>query len=215
MRSVFLKAIGISDRKSPQRASKRKADEGSYMWDALIEYQASFVRAGTAISTAPSSLETTDHERVLRALANETRLSRRELAGHFRHALKQSEPGKKFARMVLSGDNMSRAYVFLTVPRPEDESYEEYREHRAAALLAYCHGIKIRSPFPTEAIGITSEPFSESVSSQDFLYVNLDEQMSDEEQAHWQGLMEDLDVMQTPASELKMFGTRTRIPHAL
>lgn len=194
--------------KSPQRAAKRKADEDSYVWDALIEYQASFIRAGTAIGNFLDPDEPTNHERVLRALANETRLSRRELVGHLKHALKQSEPGKKFARMVLSGDNMQRAYVFLTAPRPADESYEQYREHRTAALLTYCHGLKMRFPFATEAIGIASEPFSEEVSSQDFLYVNLDVQMDNEEQAHWQAMMEDLDVMQTPASEIKLFGTR-------
>ena len=34
-------------RSGPQRAAKRVADQGRYMWDALIEYQASFVRAET------------------------------------------------------------------------------------------------------------------------------------------------------------------------
>jgi hypothetical protein len=54
---------------SPQRAAKREADQESYMWDALIEYQASFVRAGTAIGLPEITPETIDHERILRALA--------------------------------------------------------------------------------------------------------------------------------------------------
>lgn len=191
---------------SPQRAAKREADAGSYMWDALIEYQASFVRAGTAIGLPYTAPESIDHERILRALAAESRLSRRELAANLRYALAQSEPGKKFARTILSGDGMRRAYVFLTVPKPEELNYQEYRELRSATLLAYCHGLKLRFPFAREAVGIASEPFSEAVSSQDFLYVSLEEEMGADEQAHWREAMEELDVLQTPASEIELFG---------
>ena len=196
-------------RTSPQRAAKREADAGSYMWDSLIEYQSSFVRAGTAVGLPETPPETIDHERILRALASETRLSRRELAANFRHALAQSEPGKKFTRVTFSGDKMSRGYVFLTAPKSEGLSYQEYRELRSAALLTYCHGIKLRFPFAKEAIGIASEPSSEKVSSQDFLYVNLAEEMNAEEQAHWREAMEGLDVLRTPAAEIKLFGGRS------
>lgn len=197
-------------RTSPQRAAKRKADEGSYMWDALIEHQASFVRAGTALglpAVAPPP-EAVDHERILRALAAENRLARRDLSAHLRFALSKSETGKKFARMTLSGDNMSRAYVFLTAPKPSDVDYQTYREMRSAALLTYCHGIKVRFPQVTEAIGIASEPFSEKVASQDFIYVDLTQEMSAEEGTHWNQSMEELDVLQTPAKDLQLFGTR-------
>lgn len=196
-------------RSSPQRAAKREADQGSYMWDALIEYQASFVRAGTAVGLPEMSPETIDHERILRALAAEPRLSRRELASHFRFALSKSEPGKKFARMTLSGDNMARAYVFLTAPKPPDIDYQAYRETRSAALLAYCHGIKVRFPHVIEAIGIASEPFSEKVSSQDFLYVDLTEEMRPEESVVWKDAMEELDVLQVPAKDVQYYGTKS------
>lgn len=195
-------------RSSPQRAAKREADRDSYMWDALIEYQASFVRAGTAIGLPETPPETIDHERILRALAAETRLARRELTTHFRYALSNSQPDKKFARMTLSGDNMSRAYVFLTAPKSSDVAYEAYREMRSAALLTYCHGIKIRFPHVTEAIGIASEPFSEKVSSQDFLYVDLTQDMSPEEFAVWKDAMQELDVLQTPAADVQYFGSK-------
>jgi hypothetical protein len=195
-------------RSSPQRAAKREADRDSYMWDALIEYQASFVRAGTAIGLPETPPETIDHERILRALAAETRLARRELTTHFRYALSNSQPDKKFARMTLSGENMSRAYVFLTAPKSSDVAYEAYREMRSAALLTYCHGIKIRFPHVTEAIGIASEPFSEKVSSQDFLYVDLTQDMSPEEFAVWKDAMQELDVLQTPAADVQYFGSK-------
>jgi hypothetical protein len=193
-------------RSSPQRAAKRQADQGSYIWDALIEYQASFVRAGTAIGFPETPPEAINHERILRALAAETRLARRELASHFRFALSKSEPGKKFARMILSGDNMSRAYVFLTAPKPAGIDYQAYREMRSAALLAYCHGVKMRVPHVTEAIGIASEPFSEKVASQDFLYLDLTQEMSLGESTIWKDTMEELDVLQTPVKAVQYFG---------
>ena len=196
-------------RSSPQRAAKREADQDSYMWDELIEHQASFVRAGTAIGLPETPPETIDHERILRAFAAEPRLARRELASNFRFALTKSEPGKKFARMTLSGDNMSRAYVFLTAPKPPDLDYQAYREMRSAALLAYCHGIKVRFPHVTEAIGIASEPFSENVASQDFVYVDLTEEMSLEESVVWKDMMEELDVLQAPAEDVKYFGKKS------
>lgn len=195
-------------RSSPQRAAKREADQGSYMWDALIEYQASFVRAGTATGLPELPRDTIDHERILRALAAETRLARRELASHLRFALSKSEPGKKFARMTLSGHSMSRAYVFLTAPKPLDMEYQAYRETRSTALLAYGHGIKMRFPHVTEVIGIASEPFSEKVSSQDFLYIDLTQEISPEESSVWKEAMEELDVLQTPVKDVRYFGGR-------
>lgn len=195
-------------RSSPQRAAKLEADQGSYMWDALIEYQASFVRAGTAIGILDLQPETIDHERILRALAAEPRLARRELAKHFRFALSKSDPGKKFARMTLSGDNMSRAYVFLTAPKPSDVDYQAYRATRTATLLAYCHGIKLRFPNVTEAIGIASEPFSEEITSQEFLYIDLTKEMSPEESAFWKDARQELDVLQGPAEDVQYFGNK-------
>lgn len=197
-------------RSSPQRMVKREADKGSYMWDALIEYQAAFVRAGTAIGLPHVEPETIDHERILRALASEPRLGRRELASHFRYALSKSVPGNKFARMILSNDTKTRGYVFLTVPMTPDHRYQEYRELRTDILLAYCHGMKIRHPHLTEAIGIASEPFSEAAASQDFLYVELADGLSSEESAHWEAVMEELDILQTPANETRYFGGISR-----
>jgi len=193
---------------SPQRAAKRKADQGSYMWDALIEYQASFVRAGTAVGLPETPPETIDHERILRALAAEPRLARRVLAADLRFALSKSEPGRKFVRVSVSPDRESRAYIFLTAPKPRDMGYAAYREMRSAALLAYCHGIKMRLPQVIEAIGIASEPFSEEIASQDLVYVDLSAELSPEESAVWKEAMEELDVLRTPAKDMRYFSRK-------
>ena len=188
---------------SPQRAAKREADKGSYLWDSLIEYQASFVRAGTAVGHSGGEAYEVDHERILRALASEPRLARRELAKHLRHALWQSEPGKKFARMFIGGETKSRAYVFLVVPNSAEEDYPAYREMRSATLFAYCAGLKLKFPQLEEAIGIASEPCTEVIASQDFVYVDLTEELNPAQEENLREAMRELDVLQTPAEQMK------------
>jgi hypothetical protein len=93
--------------------------------------------------------------------------------------------------------------VFLTVPKPDGETYEQYRELRSSVLLTYCHGLKLKFPWVVEAVGVASEPMSESVSSQDFLYVDLgDEKSETEEGAKWQEAMVELDVLQSRTVKL-------------
>ncbi len=111
--------------------------------------------------------------------------------------------------MTMSGDDMARAYVFLTAPKPPEDDYQTYREKRAAALVAYCHGFKLRFPHVTEAIGIASEPFSEKASSQDFLYVDLNREVSAEEASRWMDAMEELDVLQTSARDVQLVAGRS------
>jgi len=86
--------------------------------------------------------------------------------------------------------------------------YAAYREMRSAALLAYCHGIKMRLPQVIEAIGIASEPFSEEIASQDFVYVDLSAELSPEESAVWKEAMEELDVLRTPAKDMRYFSRK-------
>jgi hypothetical protein len=185
---------------SPQRAAKKAADTPSYVWDQLIEYQSSFIRAGTAISLPELDVTPSDHERIVRALADESRLSRRQLAAHFWYALSQSNTGKKFARIVTSRDRPERAYVFLTTPKPINIKYAEYREMRIAALITYCHGVKLKFSGIVEVVGIASEPFTESLSSQDFIYISDfgDNQCEAQEIATWSDAMAELDVLQSP-----------------
>ena len=191
---------------SPQRAAKKEADAVSYIWDELVEHQSSFIRAGTALTLFDLKAEVSDLELIVRVLADESRLSRRELATHFRHALSQSELGRKFARVVISGDRPTRAYVFLTAPKPIDVTYEQYREMRSGALFAYCHGVKLKFPDVVEAVGIASEPMTEAMSSQDFMYVELSADMFDDDATpKWHEAMAELDILQSPPVSLNKF----------
>jgi hypothetical protein len=180
---------------SPQRAAKRAAGQISYMWDELIEYQSSFIRAGTAISHPEGPNNPANHERIVRALAEQNRLARRGLAEHLRFALLRSDPGKMFSRVIMTGQPPSQVFVFLTIPRPDDMDYATYRSNRTEVLTVYCHAVKERMPTLVEAIGIASEPASEDVASQDFMYVDLSGDMSPEESRMWREAADELEIL--------------------
>ncbi|MBG58773.1 MAG: hypothetical protein CMK46_10895 [Porticoccus sp.] len=191
--------------KSPQRAAKKQADKISYMWDALIEHHSTFIRSGEAISSPylPSD-NSVDHERVLRALAEQPRLARRTLASDLHYALQQSDTGHMFARVKMIGRPPNQAFVFLTIPKTSGEDYATiYRERRMHALTTYCHTVKESMPTLEEAIGIACEPLSEGVSSHDFIYVDL-AHMPSEEIAFWRAQADELEILR-PKTDMMLF----------
>jgi hypothetical protein len=192
-------------RNSPQWMAKQKANEISYMWDALIEHQSGFIRSGKAI-TVPwhPSTEPVHHERIVRALAAQPRLARRSLSADLHIAMQRSDPGRMFARIKMTGRPPSEAFVFLTIPRTEGEDYENtYRPRRMHALTVYCYAVKDTMPTLKEAIGVASEPFSEGTASQDFVHVDLTE-VSDAELKEWRKQADDLDILRAK-TEMKLF----------
>jgi hypothetical protein len=180
---------------SPQRAAKRKADQISYLWDALIEHHSSFIRSGTALTLPEQMPDQVNHERIMRALAEQNRLARRDLSEHLHYALSRSDAGRMFARIRMTGTPPNRAFVFLTGPRPEGMSYDAYRASRMHALTVYCHGVKEGMPTLQEAIGIASEPLSEDGASQEFMHVDLSGEMSEHERRHWRKLADELNIL--------------------
>ncbi|MDR7307954.1 hypothetical protein [Rhodoferax saidenbachensis] len=192
-------------RASPQWKAKQKANEISYMWDALIEHQSGFIRSGKAI-TVPwlPNTDGVNHERIVRALAAQPRLVRRSLSTDLQVAMHRSDPGHMFARVKMTGRPPDQAFVFLTIPRTEGEDYDTtYRHRRMHTLMVYCHAVKDAMPTLKEAIGVASEPFSEGTASQDFIHVDLSE-MSDEELKEWREQADELDILR-PKTETKLF----------
>lgn len=192
-------------RASPQWEAKQKANEVSYMWDALIEHHSGFIRSGKAI-TVPwqPTMDGVNHERIVRALAAQPRLARRSLSTDLLVAMHRSDPGRMFARIKMAGRPPDRAFVFLTIPRTEGEDYDTtYRHRRMHVLMVYCHAVKDGMPTLKEAIGVASEPFSEGTASQDFMHVDLSE-MSAEELKGWRKQADELDILR-PKTKMRLF----------
>jgi len=205
--------------KSPQRISKKVADSDSRRWDALIEMQSGFIRSGAAlnpISGLPSEFVSphyNDHERIVRTLADETRLSRRVLEKHLKHALSINERGRRFARIAESPWRPGRFYVFLTIPKPPEDTYDDYRAARFESLFTYCHGLKTRFPTATEVIGITSEPIPLEGSSQDFLFVDMgNEPLSREVSAALKEALDEAEILQDSTMKLTRRKTEPEFP---
>lgn len=185
--------------KSPQRAAKREADKVSYLWDSIIEHQSNFIRAGTAITLPDISPQRVNHERVVRAMAQQNRLVRRVCGADLQHVLSRDDPLGVFTRLQISGTPPKQAFVFLAAKRQTDMSYDQYRKNRTNHLTAYCNAIKVDMPTLQEAIGVSAEPFSDGVSSFEFLYVDHSTPMSDEEKKEWRSIADDLEILQPKA----------------
>lgn len=181
--------------KSAQRAAKREADKVSYLWDSLIEHQSNFIRAGTAITLPDQSPQRVEHERIVRAMAQQNRLARRQCGADLHYVLSRDEPRGVFTRIHMNGSPPKRAFVFLAAKRPADMSYEEYRENRMRYLTTYCHAIKGDMPTLQEAIGVSAEPFSEGEGSFEFIYVDHSTPMSDEEKKGWRDMADELEIL--------------------
>ena len=131
---------------------RKDANERSYLWDHLIE---KFIRLGDPTLAHPDVNQgLTETEQLLRAIASEDRFRRRHLVDTWMTVLRDALPGKRRARMMLSEQYPEIFYIFLVQPRLPEESYEDYRRHRAAMLHAYCRCAKLKAQNATKFIGI-------------------------------------------------------------
>lgn len=190
--------------KSAQRAAKREADKVSYLWDSIIEHQSNFIRAGTAITLLDQSTHRIEHERIVRAMAQQNRLARRQCGADLHYVLSRDEPAGVFARIHMSGSPPKRAFVFLAAKRRADMSYEEYRQSRLHFLTTYCHAIKGDMPTLQEAIGVSAEPFSEKESSFEFIYVDHSIEPNDVAKKGWRDMADELDILR-PKTKLTLY----------
>ena len=181
--------------KSAQRAAKQEADRVSYLWDSIIEHHSNFIRAGTAITLSDQSPDRVEHERIVRAMAQQNRLQRRQCGADLHYVLSRDEPRGVFTRIHMIGSPPRRAFVFLAVKRHVDMSYEEYRKSRMHYLTTYCNALKETMSTLQEAIGVSAEPYSERETSFEFIYVDHSMPMSDEEKRAWRNMADELEIL--------------------
>ncbi len=136
----------------PAYQRKKQADQISYEWDKLVdrflEYGDPRLHENFVDQTA------VDTERGLRLMAAESRFRRRQLAQAFVGALRRVEAGERLGRLIYGGGEGEPAYVFVVVPKREDETYDDYRQYRIALVHAYARTAKLKAPRATTFIGI-------------------------------------------------------------
>ncbi len=97
---------------SAQRAAKREADKISYRWDSIIEYHSQFIRAGMAVTLPEQSSESVAHERIVRAMAQQNRLMRRQCVENLHYVQSRDDPKGAFTRIHMTGSPPERAFIF-------------------------------------------------------------------------------------------------------
>ena len=137
---------------NPAYLRKKEADAISYEWDKLVE---KFIEYGDpTLHEAFVEQNASVSEKGLRLLAAEGRFRRRQLADKFIAALRRTGPGERLGRVIYSGVVGETVFIFLVVPKQDDETYEAYRRYRAGLLHAYCRIAKLQAPLGTEFVGI-------------------------------------------------------------
>ncbi|BCM25088.1 hypothetical protein ZMTM_13470 [Methyloradius palustris] len=167
-------------KKSRQYQARCEENEISYLWDTLIEFQNDHILAGSAEALIGDS-NPVMYERIMRMMAEENRLSRRSLGESINRANSINEPGKRFTRTIFSASREGRAYIFMTMPRPEECNQEEYLELRRGDILLYAYGCKLKFEKIKEIIGIAFAPGQEILTSVDYFLINFGEAPFDEE----------------------------------
>jgi hypothetical protein len=161
--------------------AKKEADRPSYIWDELIER---FIRTGDPKVAGTHFKQTNQElEEGLRIIASESRFNRRMLARALRNALVKAagHPGRRFARVVTAAQDADRVYIFVVLPARPEESYDEYRRHRAAVLHAYCRCAHLKFPKATTFIGIGMDhPVKAYKGGSEDLFIYLPQELTEE-----------------------------------
>jgi len=166
--------------KSGQYRARRKENEISYLWDTLIEFQNDHILTGSALALHGDATPAM-YERVMHMMAEENRLARRALGESIHRVNSIDEPVKRFTRTIFSASREGRAYIFMTVPRPEEYTQEQYLELRRGDLLLYAYGCKLKFEKIKEVIGITFAPGQEVLSSIDYFLIDFGQAPFDSE----------------------------------
>jgi hypothetical protein len=156
---------------SARYRSRARANEISYIWDDLIEYQASHVIHGSSELMMSTETHGTEED-VLRVMASESRLARRLLGESIHLARTKASKKIRVTRCVASGVK-KRVYAMVALPYLSEQTHADYREYRQYFLHVYCQGALLQFPGADEVLGIAFEPYNSAIVSVDFLYIRL------------------------------------------
>lgn len=185
---------GLKERREYQE--KKRADAQSYFWDKLIEQ---FINLGDPEVVHPD-LRQDNHEteQALRQMAAESRFRRRILVDSLKDLLLAAHetPGKRRARVVTTMQQPELVYIFLTVPKTIEKTYEEYRRHRAAMLHAYCRCAKLKFPEGTIFVGVAFDhPVKDYPGASEDLMVFVCKELTDEARAEAEHFRNELGIL--------------------
>lgn len=151
--------------------ARAEANKISYLWDDLIEYQASHMIHGSSELTMAAATKGSEED-VLRVMASENRLKRRML-GESIHYLRLKSNGKLRSTRCIADSQKRRVYAMLALPYSPEQLHDEYRAYRQYLLSVYCEGAILQFPEAQDILGIAFEHYDSDIVSVDFLYIRL------------------------------------------
>lgn len=159
----------------------------SLLWDALIERFSYHILKGTVGRGA--DLEFEYHERAVRHLAAENRISRYILAKAFHEKFLEVPPNRRSSRVIFSPSRKDKLYVFLFIPRDKEQEYENYRDERSNYIHAYAMVSKYKYPKAIDIVIIATEPIMADGRSEDIFSIEYGKSLSEEEESEAQRLI--------------------------
>lgn len=181
-------------RQSPERQAQISADKVSYVWDAMIEKFSQHILEDTQYFTTHPGVKST--EIILRFLARESRLRRRNLAAALCGLIESAPRDMRATRYICSSSSEEPYYVFLTLPHFDWMTYEQYREARRWLLEECCSVVKLKFLDAQHIVGVATEPgFNNGGRSEDTMYFNATNWTAEDE-ARAREASENLDILQ-------------------
>lgn len=171
----------------PQYIQKRLEDEVSYLWDHVIDFMAGHTMNGTLEEGMQIGLG--DHEKLLRTVAAENRLSRRLLAASLRDKIEcpdlvpNGPEGHSVRTMFNSQEKDDLAYVLAVVGGGAFNERPDFRQIRREFLREYAILTKQRYPALQRIVGIATDPWfiPDAERSVDMLYYDAEHFTQDDE----------------------------------
>jgi SEC-C motif len=158
--------------KHPDHLAQMAANEISYIWDGLIEHFSTHIMNDSLVRGGGS--DRFKSELPLRVMASASRTERRTLAKLLVGVLKRGCEATTFARVFCQPDGDSCIYVFVSLDHSVERVEDKYRDLRRSTLWDYCSVAGLKFP-GRPVLGIASEPFGASTSSEDMCYIGHDD----------------------------------------
>lgn len=146
----------------------RELNRHHRLWDRLIDrvtrlYLAEELQFGNETTMS-------DHERLVRVMASESRFYRRILSQAIEDRAERARGG--WIGSILPSQDPNVLYVLLMGPGARRDQYEEYRTQRSQELVLRCYAAKAARPQARFIVGIGLDAPGGDGSSEDLVYLD-------------------------------------------
>lgn len=156
----------------------RELNRRHRLWDQLIDrvtrlYLAEELQFGNETTMS-------DHERLVRVMASESRFYRRILSQAIEDRAERASGG--WIGSILPSQDPNVLYVLLMGPGARRDQYEEYRTQRSQELVLRCYAAKAARLQPRFIVGIGLDAPGGDGSSEDLVYLDTVDWTAEEAQ---------------------------------